>query len=184
MNQKGDLEGAGAGEIMPASMRSRENTRLRDDIVELMNRRMSLTKRLHRYIEGTFNQIQVMSAIAYALGVLLIVTALLYYFLTEQRLEALGFSALGAAETVAVFIYQPIQRTQNALGDFSQHTIVLHAWNTQVALKMLHMKINEKGSVDEVADYIQKITRELAGTIETLTEKHPPASTREEGSGQ
>lgn len=184
MDEEKDLEGAGASEIMPASMRTRANERLRNDIVELMDRRMSLTKRLHRYIEGTFNQIQVMTAIAYALGVLLIVTSLLYYFLTAQRLEALGFSALGAAETVAVFIYQPIQRTQNALGDFSQHTIVLHAWNTQVALKMLHMKINKKGSVDEVADYIQKITREFAGTIEEVTERHASTSTEGDESGQ
>ncbi|MCK5291750.1 MAG: hypothetical protein KAR39_07020 [Thermoplasmata archaeon] len=158
--------------IMGTDERKIENEKLKGDIIELMDRRMSLTRKLHNYIEGTFSGIQTMTAIAYGLGIFLIVSSVLYYFLTEQRLEVLGFSALGSAEMVAIFLYQPMQRVQNALGDFSQHTVVLHAWNTQVALKMLHMRIDDEASAKEACEYIRDITKDYAETIERLTERH------------
>jgi hypothetical protein len=65
-----------------------------------------------------------------------------------------------------------MQRVQNALGDFSQHTVILHSWNTQVALKMLHMKIDDVDSANKACEYIRDITREYAETIEKLTERY------------
>jgi hypothetical protein len=157
---------------MKENERKTANENLIGDIIELMERRMSLTRKLHNYIEGTFSGIQAMTGIAYALGIFLIVSSVLYYFLTEQRLDVFGFTALGTGEMVTIFLYQPMQRVQNALGDFSQHTVVLHAWNTQVALQMLLMEINDKQSVNETCKYIRVTTKEYAKTIEELTERY------------
>jgi hypothetical protein len=157
---------------MNENERKTANNDLVGDIIELMERRMSLTRKLHNYIEGTFSGIQAMTGIAYALGIFLIVSSVLYYFLTEQRLDVFGFTALGTGEMVTIFLYQPMQRVQNALGDFSQHTVILHSWNTQVALKMLHMKIDDVDSANKACEYIRDITREYAETIEKLTERY------------
>jgi hypothetical protein len=158
--------------LMRDDKKNAANNNLIKDIIELMDRRMNLTRRLHRFIEGTFSGIQAMTIIAYVLGIFLIVSSVLYYFLTEQRLDVFGFTALGAGEMTAIFLYQPVQRVQNALGDFSQHTVVLHSWNTQVALRMLIMDINDKDDVNKACEHIREITREYAETIEKLIERH------------
>lgn len=152
--------------------RKKKNRMLIKDIEDLMERRMRLTRKLHNYIERTFSGIQAMTGLAYALGIFLIVSSVLYYFLTEQKLDVFGFTALGAGEMTTIFLYQPVQRVQNALGDFSQHTVVLHAWNTQVALQMLIMDIRKRKEVNEACKYIREITKEYAETIEKLTERY------------
>jgi hypothetical protein len=65
--------------LMRDDKKNAANNNLIKDIIELMDRRMNLTRRLHRFIEGTFSGIQAMTIIAYVLGIFLIVSSVLYY---------------------------------------------------------------------------------------------------------
>ena len=95
---------------------------------------------------------------------------LIYYIYYEKRIELLGLNVLGTGEILALLWYKPMQRIQNALGDYQQNMLILHSWSTQVGLLLYIMDASSIESVWKTCDRIHKITLEYLEAIQKYTE--------------
>ncbi len=121
-------------------------------------------------VHNVFIWIKWMSIVIFIIGLFLIGFSIYYYIRYGMKAEVLGLNALGVGEILALLLYKPMQRIQNALGDYQQNMMILFSWNTQVELILLKMDIKDEPSVYKACDRIHKITLECVKTIQKYTE--------------
>jgi len=145
-----------------------------NQLVEMNAKRMQSVGCMQLSLEKSCELIKKMSIIAYVLGSVLIVMPFIVFLLSTPRdPNLLWFSGIGMAETVAILMYQPMNRVQKATSDMVQSTIILSSWATEVGLTLYLLKLDEiKGNskIAETTDLIGKITGEHVRWFQDYTE--------------
>ena len=77
---------------------------------------------------------------------------------------------MGITDLVVLFLFKPVERIHNLMGDMSQITIINTSFQEQVALRLIEMDVNEKKSVGESADHINDVTKSSMDLIEIYIE--------------
>jgi len=165
------------------AMRKQANFRMFSQLVTLNEQRMVWGDRMQRHLENTFKAIAILSVIAFVLGVIMIVVPfLLFYVSPSHDPNLLWFSGIGFAETLAILIYKPMQRMQEAISDLIQAIIILNSWVTQVGLTLYGMDISQREEVANAAKMISDLTsKHIRWMQEYLEAKGPQAKpSREE----
>ena len=149
-----------------------------DQMVRLNEERIQWAQRMQRHAESGCEQVWLMSQIAFGLGWLIIVVPfLLFCFSTPRDLNLLWFSGLGIAETVAILVYQPMDRVQKATSDMAQSTIIINSWATAIGLTMHLLElevVKADGKIADTTDLINNTTLQHVRWLQLYTEKKEP----------
>jgi hypothetical protein len=154
-----------------------------DQIVKVNTGRMKWAERMQQSLEEGCELIKMMSVIAFFIGLIFIVIPFILFLLSTPRdSNLLWFSGIGLAETVAILVYQPMNRVQKATSDMVQSTIILSSWATEVGLTMFLLNLEEIRKNDKTADtmdLISKITGDHILWLQYYTEDNKTPSNAE-----
>jgi hypothetical protein len=111
---------------------------------------------LEKRLRLTYNVIVGLSVVMFSVGIALI-AAPVYAGLTGQEgvAKPLIAGGLGIADLTALYLFRPIDRIHALMGDMSQVTIALNAFQTQVGLRLLEMRADEAETVGAAAEDIR-----------------------------
>ena len=84
-----------------------------------------------------------------------------------QSLIAGGF---GIADLAALFLFRPIERINALMGDMSQLIVAINSYQTQVSLRLLEMRLDDRPTVGRAAESIGKAATECVKTIQDYYE--------------
>jgi len=166
------------------TMRKQANLRVFLQLVNLNEERMVWADRMQRHLENTFKAIETLSVIAFAMGVVMIVVPFIFFYVSSPRdPNLLWFSGIGFAETLAVLIYKPMQRMQEAISDLIQAIVILNSWVTQIGLTLYGMDISQGVEVATATKTISDLTSKHIRWMQDYLEAKGPAgkSLRREG---
>ncbi|HYS74040.1 MAG TPA: hypothetical protein VEO96_08700 [Thermoplasmata archaeon] len=157
-----------------------------DWIKSLSEQRVKWAQTLEDHLHRTFHSIKDLSLIAFGIGAFLILVPFsLYFFSPPRDANLLWFSGLGIGETVAVLLYRPMQRMQNAISDMAQAIMILNSWATELSMALVDMKVDKDGEMERVSKWMSKITERHLQWFQSFTEsKVREGSERVEGGGE
>lgn len=112
--------------------------------------------------DRTLTGIGVMCWATFALGVILIVTSLLLFVIQGKTLDVLGLGGLGLADVVAILLYRPMDRLQEADANYAEQLMIVRGWALGVNLQLLAMDSSDAASVRQTASAIQSATEEYS----------------------
>ena len=69
-------------------------------------------------------------------------------------MESLIAAGFGIADLVTLFLFKPLFRIHNIMGDMSQITLALNSYQIQVGLRLMEMKINVRETLGKAAQDI------------------------------
>ncbi len=147
------------------------NTEALKGIKDLSERRVNWAQKLEDHLDRTFHSIKDLSLIAFGIGAFLILVPFsLYFFSPSRDANLLWFSGLGIGETVAVLLYRPMQRMQNAISDMAQAIMILNSWATELSMVLFDMKLDKVDEMERVSKLMGKITERHLQWFQSFTE--------------
>ncbi len=87
------------------------------------------------------------------------------------QLQAIVAAGFGMVDLTGLFLFKPIQRLHKLMGDMGQITIVLNSFQTQTALRLLQLDINDRDSIGRAAQYVEETTNATLRLIQTYFEE-------------
>jgi hypothetical protein len=140
---------------------------------------------LKKHVADLCNEVRKAKYIIYAFSIALFVVGLFFLIaallLTYSQgegpenwqtiLEAFGFGSAGASSFVALLILHPADKIQKINSDASQAQMIYHNWQLGILLYIRAMDINDRESIKEAANNIQKHTATAIKILENYTEK-------------
>jgi hypothetical protein len=165
--------------------RKQENDRTLQAVVALQRRANDEhdEQTIKENAQRTFLGLMVMSWAAFALGVVLIATSLAVFVVQGRTFDALGMGTIGIADVVAVLLYQPMDRLQDADTHYAQQIMMLRGWALTVNLQLRAMVWEDPDSVRATAGNIQSATEEYAKILGQLLSTGTPATSLPATSG-
>ncbi len=124
---------------------------------------------------GAFNRVITIYTIAFILGVLLIVTAIVFGAMGKTIL-AVSFGAIGLIDILTYFIKLPADKIQESRSNLSQLQVVLLVWmkelinNDALCSKMLNVENPSIAAYKELSEISIKNTATLLKLIENMAE--------------
>jgi hypothetical protein len=133
---------------------------------------------LRRKLSFTYWLILGLSAVIFSLGVVLLsVPVAAAWKGNINLLTSVIAAGFGIADLGVLYLFRPIERIQELMGDMSQITMVINSFQTQVSLRLQEMDLDDPRSVSRAAKYIQQLSEECARQIETYFEESNQAQT-------
>jgi hypothetical protein len=127
--------------------------------------------RLRRKLAVTYGIIVVLSVAMFVAGILLLsvpyLAALRGSITDLNSLIAAGF---GVADLVALLWLKPIEKLHNLMGDMSQIIVSIHAFQSQVALRLLEMDLYDRPTIGTAATKIGEAAQESIRTVQEYFE--------------
>ena len=111
--------------------------------------------RLRHKLSCTYWIIIILSIIMFCLGLVLLSVPIAAAF--NQKiglLQSLISAGFGIADLTALFLYGPIEKIHNIMGDMSQIILALNSYRSQVGLRLMEMDVQNRASIGEAADKI------------------------------
>jgi hypothetical protein len=137
-------------------------------LVCLNRERFKWVKRMQGHLEDCCYSIQAMSYVSFVLGWLLIVIPLIMFFFSKAHdTSLLWFSGIGLAETLAILVYRPIDRVQEATSDMAQGTLIMNSWATEIGLILYLTDMpGTYGNPKETSAVVDLITKATGAHVE------------------
>jgi hypothetical protein len=151
-------------------------------------------KRLIAYMDATLNNatqevtalrsklartywiIVVLSIIMFAVGIILLsIPAFAAFTNRIDQLQSVVAAGFGVADLVGLFLFKPVDRLKKLMGDMGQITVALNSFQTQVALRLLQLDINNRESVGRAAEYVQQTAADTISLIQDYFEEQTVA---------
>jgi hypothetical protein len=128
-------------------------------------------KDLKKKVNNTYVITVLLYSLVFFLGLALLSVPLYYAFKGDiVTYNSIISGTLGITDLVVLFLFKPVERIHNLMGDMSQITIINTSFQEQVALRLIEMNVNEKKSVGESADHINDVTKSSMDLIEIYIE--------------
>jgi len=156
--------------VMKSEERATANVTTLTKVKELQDRVQKLgldkSNELQAKASSTFKNLTYMIWTTFLIGIVLMATSLLLFIFKQQTLTVLGMGGLGITDFVALFLYKPMDRLQEADKDFVEQLIVLKSWALSVNLELLAMDVNNPDSVRTASKNIRTAATWSAHTIQ------------------
>ena len=111
--------------------------------------------RLRRKLSSTYWIIIILSIIMFCLGLVLLSVPIAAALGQKiGLLESLISAGFGIADLAALFLYGPIEKIHNIMGDMSQIILALNSYRSQVGLRLMQMDVQNRESIGEAAEKI------------------------------
>ena len=110
---------------------------------------------LRRKLSSTYWIIIILSIVMFGLGLVLLSIPIVAAFSDKiDLLESLISAGFGIADLAALFLYGPVEKIHNIMGDMSQIILALNSYRCQVGLRLMQMDVQNRVSIGEAADKI------------------------------
>jgi hypothetical protein len=131
---------------------------------EILNLRMKLSI--------TYWVIIGLSIAMFILGIALLSVPLMAAWRAEiDILRSLIAAGFGIADLTTLFLFRPVERIYQLMGDFSQMTLTLNSYQTQVALRLKEMNGNNRPSIGRAAEHIGAAAQNSSYLVQTYFEE-------------
>jgi hypothetical protein len=98
-----------------------------------------------------------LSIVMFVLGLVLLSVPVIAAFNDKiDTVTALTAAGFGIADLTALFLYGPIEKIHNMMGDMSQIILALNSYRSQFGLRLMQMDIKDRNTVGETADKINE----------------------------
>jgi hypothetical protein len=113
-----------------------------------------------------------LSVVMFILGIALLSVPLMAAWRAEiDVLRSLIAAGFGIADLAALFLFRPVERIYDLMGDFSQITLTLNSYQTQVALRLKEMNGADRPSIGRAADHIGNAALNSTRLVQTYFEE-------------
>jgi len=133
----------------------------------------------------TYWVIVVLSICMFIIGIALL--SFSGWLLVSDRTESLNWLAmagLGLVDIITLFLFKPVSKLQDLMGDMGQMTITLNGYQTQKALILLGSDLEERATMTLAAADVGRVSQQSISLIETYfeiqQEENQPAKTKED----
>jgi len=89
---------------------------------------------------------------------------------TSETTDTLALGGLGIIDLTTLFLFKPIKRIHNLMGDMTQITIEVNGYQTQVSLRLLEADRNDRNTFGIAAESIKATAKSSIETIEKYFE--------------
>ncbi len=141
--------------ILTEPARREANKTAIDNVIEIHR---SLNKaeleELESRADRTFRELRFMIWVTFVLGLVLIGSSIILSAYRGESLQVLGLGSLGVADTVALLIFRPMNRLQQANGDFTEQLMIVASWIIAINLYLLAMKYEVPNTLQDAAKNI------------------------------
>ncbi|MDD4645973.1 MAG: hypothetical protein PHY99_08290 [Bacteroidales bacterium] len=112
----------------------------------------------------------VLSVIMFFVGIALLLIPAMAAFSEINTLQSLIAGGFGVADLTGLFLFRPIEKIKNMMGDMSQIILIISSYQTQAGLRLMQMDVNNRPSLGQAADNINKVTYESIRMIQKYFE--------------
>lgn len=156
------------GAVLADKGRRRANQSVNAFLKDAIKQGMRGLVDLRRKLSFTYWLILGLSAIIFFLGMILLgVPVAAAWTGNINLLTSVIAAGFGIADLGALYLFRPIERIQDLMGDMSQITMVINSFQTQVILYLQEVDMNDPRSIDQAAKYIQELSEKCIRQIET-----------------
>ncbi len=131
------------------------NLELADSLNNIVAENKSELSRLRNKLSYTYWIIIILSVLMFFIGIVLL-SIPVFAVISDQidKLDSLIAAGFGIADLVTLFLFKPLFRIHNIMGDMSQITLALNSYQLQVGLRLMEMKINDRDTLGTAAQDI------------------------------
>ena len=158
-------------EVMTEPERKKANDFVIQFLQDMMyDGKTELTK-LRRKLSITYFVIVVLSIIMFLVGIILLsVPAYSAFTGNISALETLISAGFGIADLAALFLFKPMERIHQMMGDMSQIVLALNSYQVQVGLRLIQLDINDRLSVGKAAEDVSENAKKSIKLIQDYFE--------------
>lgn len=114
----------------------------------------------------------ILSVLMFVLGIVLLSVPVVAAFKGHiDELKSVIAAGFGISDLAAFFLFRPIEKIHEHMGDMSQLVLVINSYQEQVALRLLQANQDQRDTLGKAADYIQKGTEISIKLIECYFEE-------------
>lgn len=133
----------------------------------------------NRALAGLWNQLTITywlivcaSICTFLAGIVLISVPAINALSKDQSLEwhHLFASGFGVADLAVLFLFRPIERMQELMGNMGQIKLVINNFQDQVALRLLETNLRESETLGKAAEHINEAARDSIVLIQDYFE--------------
>ena len=129
---------------------------------------------LERRLKGTYWVIIVLSLVMFAVGIVLLgVPAFAAFGNKIDFLQTVVTAGFGVADLTGLFLLKPIDKIHKMMGDMSQVTVALSAFNIETALRLREMDGANRESVGAAAQHIKQAGKDCVTLVQNYFEEKP-----------
>lgn len=131
------------------------NQELADSLKSVVAENKSELSRLRDKLSYTYWIIIILSVLMFFVGIVLL-SIPVFAVVSDQidKLDSLIAAGFGIADLVTLFLFRPLFRIHNIMGDMSQITLALNSYQLQVGLRLMEMEIHDRDSLGKAAQDI------------------------------
>lgn len=147
------------------------NESITKNLYGLMNESKGELILLRRKLAASYWIIIILSILMFILGIVLLSVPIVTAFGgNKEYLTSLISAGFGIADLTALFLYGPIEKIHKMMGDMSQIILALNSYRSQVALSLLEMDINDRGSIGNASEKINTAAKSSIELIQNYFE--------------
>lgn len=162
---------------MDEAEREQANKNLVEHLQDTLNDGRQDLRGLRRKLSATYVVIVILSIIMFFMGIVLLSVPVMAAFDGRiNELQSLIAAGFGLADLAALFLFRPLDRIHNLMGDISQLTIAVNSFQTQVGLRLLEMNKDDRKMIGQAAENINTAARNSIMTIQEYFEAKAAAT--------
>lgn len=164
------------GAVLAGKNRRQANQFAGASLQDVVKQGMQWLVDLRRKLSFTYWLILGLSAVMFVLGVILLsVPVAAAWKGNVEVLTSVIAAGFGIADLGALYLFRPIDRLQQLMGDMSQITMMINSFQMLISLRLQEMDLEDPRSVSRAAKYIQELSEEFARQVETYFEERKVA---------
>ena len=152
--------------------RSEKNRETIESVQETAKGCAEQVKKLRSKLSISYWVVMLLSVTMFVLGVILLAMPIKTALSGgEFQLESLVAPGFGIADLVTLFLFNPVKRIHNLMGDMSQIILAINSFQIQRDLRLVEMDVRKRESVGKAAEYIGGVAENTLKMIQQYFEE-------------
>jgi hypothetical protein len=127
---------------------------------------------LRRKLSITYWVILCLSTVMFGLGVTLLSVPLMAAWSGDvDLLTSVIAAGFGITDLGVLYLFKPVERLHELMGDMSQITMVINSFQTQIGLRLQEMNVEDRSSIGRAARYVEDAAAESARLVQAYFEE-------------
>ena len=156
---------------LPKDVTEKENKKLLTNIQQAVIDNKKLFQNLRKKVATTYWITIILYIFLFITGIVLLsVPVAAAYRGDITSLNSLIGGGFGIADLAVLFLFKPVERIHNLMGDLSQLTIITNSYQQQVGLRLLEFDSENRNTLDKAAKEINNAATNTLKLIEDFCE--------------
>jgi hypothetical protein len=161
--------------IMSDEERIKTNKNLMADSMKTVDETKTSIKHLRGRLSVTYWIMIGLSVMTFLMGMALLSVPIAAAFGGNINIfHSLTAAGLGILDIATVFLFRPVERIHELMGDMSQIILVLHNFQIQTNLRLLEMDVTNRESICQTAEHIEISAKNSCAMVQHYFENKEP----------